>query len=333
MFGDKIKNTNLVEKWVFSILLIWGVFAFQPCSFSSEPNVDSKAMFDSSKEITPKNQHSNYKHIEVNIGSSSSGKSIELDVIGIASEKQVGLQKPATAVMKDLRQFFYYWLMPIALGIVVLVLILLIWVILRFNKKANPEPARFSHNTLIEIIWTVIPVVILLVIVFPSMQLLFKQERIPKADLTVKATGYQWYWDYAYPDYNDLTYSSVMLKGDEAKKSGRPLLLATDNALVVPAGAVVRVLVTAEDVIHSWTVPSFGIKMDAIPGRVNETWFRVDQPGIYYGQCSELCGTDHAFMPIEIYVLKQEVFDAWMAYKMNTELTQGNPSDKFAALR
>lgn len=206
-------------------------------------------------------------------------------------------------------------LLPLITIISLLVLALMIWVIVRYRAGANPEPSRTSHNTLIEVIWTVVPVLILVGISVPSIQLLARQYNPPKADLTVKVTGHQWYWTYEYPDAGELSFDSIMLNDEEAAKAGDPRLLGVDNRLVVPAGKVVKLLITASDVIHSWAMPSFWVKMDAVPGRVNEAWFKVDRPGVYYGQCSELCGTKHGFMPIAVEVLPEADYDRWLAAK------------------
>ncbi len=206
-------------------------------------------------------------------------------------------------------------LLPLITIISLFVLALMIWVVVRYRAAANPDPSRTSHNTLIEVIWTVVPVLILVAISVPSIQLLARQYNPPKADLTVKVTGHQWYWTYEYPDDGELSFDSIMLSDEEAAKAGDPRLLGVDNRLVVPAGKVVKLLITASDVIHSWALPSFWVKMDAVPGRVNEAWFKVDRPGVYYGQCSELCGTKHGFMPIAVEVLPQADYDRWLAAK------------------
>jgi cytochrome c oxidase subunit 2 len=190
------------------------------------------------------------------------------------------------------------------------VLLLLLIVIVRFNARSNPTPSRTTHNTLLEVAWTLVPVVILVAIAVPSFKLLFLQQTIPPADLTVKATGKQWYWSYSYPD-SKFEFDSLMLQ-DKDRKPDQPRLLAVDNAMVVPVNKVVRVQVIGADVIHSFAVPSFGIKIDAVPGRLNETWFKAEREGIYYGQCSELCGRDHAFMPIEVRVVSEKDYAAWL---------------------
>jgi cytochrome c oxidase subunit 2 len=205
--------------------------------------------------------------------------------------------------------------MPIITLITLLVLGLLIWIVVRYNKKSNPVPAKWSHNTTIEVIWTVVPVLILMFIAIFSFRLLFAYNDMPKPDVTVKATGYQWYWGYEYPDQKVGEFVSNLLPEDEAKQRNVPYLLAATEPLVVPVNKNVRVLVTGADVIHAFALPAFGLKIDAVPGRINETWFRAEKVGTYYGQCSELCGVDHAFMPIEIKVVTQPEFEAWVASK------------------
>jgi cytochrome c oxidase subunit II len=229
--------------------------------------------------------------------------------MGQPSPWQLGFQQPATPVMENIVWFhdFLLWLIT---AIALFVLALLLIIVFRFNAKANPTPSRTTHNTLIEVMWTLVPVIILVAIAVPSFKLLFLELTIPPADVTVKATGKQWYWSYAYPDAK-IEYDSLMLKDGE-RKPDQPRLLAVDNALVVPVNKVVHVQVIGSDVIHSFSVPSFGVKIDAIPGRLNETWFKVEREGIYYGQCSELCGRDHAFMPIEVQALNEKDYAAWL---------------------
>ena len=233
---------------------------------------------------------------------------------------QMRFQPAATGIMEQIAWFEAYTLWFIV-PITLLVMVLLAWCILRYRAGANPEPSRTSHNTMIEVLWTVGPVIVLLLLAVPSFQLLTAQYT-PEDEpaLTVKATGMQWYWDYEYQDEEDaLSFTSLMLQEDDraaADKEDRteyPRLLAVDNEMVVPVGTTVRVLVTAGDVIHAFALPAFGIKVDAVPGRINETWFRAEREGIYYGQCSELCGKDHAFMPIAIRVVSQEQFQNWYA--------------------
>jgi len=229
--------------------------------------------------------------------------------LGAPSPWQLGLQDAASPVMQEVTWFHNYVLGFITV-ITVFVLGLLIVVMVRFNRRANATPSRTTHSTPLEIMWTVVPVVILVSIAVPSFRLLFHQLNIPPSDLTVKATGKQWSWSYSYPDSN-FEYDSFMLK-DEERKPDQPRLLAADNALVVPVNKVIRVQAIGADVIHSFAVPSFGIKIDAIPGRLNETWFKATREGVYYGQCSELCGRDHAFMPIEVHVVSEQEFAAWL---------------------
>lgn len=235
--------------------------------------------------------------------------------IGQPIPKGFDLQKTFTPIGEQGRQLHNVILVPIITVISLFVLGLLLWAMFRYREAANPVPSKTSHNTLIEVIWTAVPVLILLVIAVPSFALLSNQYDPPKPDLTIKVTGHQWYWSYEYPDQGGFSFDSVMLTDEEAVKAGEPKKLAVDNRVVVPAGAAVKLLVTSEDVIHSFALPSFWVKMDAVPGRMNETWFKVDRPGVYYGQCSELCGTRHAFMPIAIEVLPRDQFNAWVAAK------------------
>ncbi len=229
---------------------------------------------------------------------------------GQPSEWQLGLQPAATPVMGSIA-WFHDFLLYVITAIVVFVLVLLVIIMVRFNARANPVPSKTTHNTLIEVIWTVVPVLILVVIAVPSFRLLFFQLNIPQADLTIKATGKQWYWSYSYPDNGKFEFDSLMLQ-DKDRKAGQPRLLSVDNEMVVPVNKVIRVQTTGADVIHSFAVPSFGIKIDAIPGRLNETWFKAEREGMYYGQCSELCGKDHAFMPIAVRVVSDQAFTAWV---------------------
>lgn len=222
----------------------------------------------------------------------------------------LGLQEAVTPVMHDIISF-HSMLLWITSAIVVLVLLLLVVVMVRFNRRANPTPSKTTHNTLLEVAWTVLPVMILVVIAIPSFRLLYKQVDIPEAELTVKAVGYQWYWGYEYPDNGDISLISNMVE-DADLEPGQPRLLAADEAMVVPVDTTVRVIVTASDVIHAFAVPQFGVKIDAVPGRLNETWFRAEKTGMYYGQCSELCGTRHAFMPINVKVVSKEEFQNWV---------------------
>ena len=230
--------------------------------------------------------------------------------LGQPSPWQIGLQQSASPVMDNII-WFHDFLLYIITGIAGFVLVLLVVVMVRFNARTNPIPSRTTHNTLIEISWTLIPIVILMFIAVPSFKLLFYQLNVPPADLTVKATGKQWYWSYSYPDNGQFEFDSLMLKEGE-RKEGQPRLLAVDNEMVVPVNKTVRVITTGSDVIHSFAVPSFGIKIDAVPGRINETWFTATREGVYYGQCSELCGKDHAFMPIAVRAVSEQAFSAWV---------------------
>jgi cytochrome c oxidase subunit 2 len=230
--------------------------------------------------------------------------------VGQPSPWQLGFQQAATPVMDDIA-WFHDFLLVIITAITLFVLALLVIVIVKFNARANPIPSKTTHNTLIEVVWTLVPVIILVVIAIPSFKLLFLQQTIPAADVTIKATGKQWYWSYAYPDHGKFEFDSIMLQ-DKDRKPDQPRLLAVDNDVVVPVNKVVRVQVIGADVIHAFAVPSFGIKIDAIPGRLNETWFKATREGIYYGQCSELCGKDHAYMPIAVRVVSDRDFAAWV---------------------
>jgi len=230
--------------------------------------------------------------------------------LGQPSPWQIGLQQSASPVMSNLVSFHNFLLVIITL-ITVFVLALLVIIIVKFNARANPIPSKTTHHTLLEVAWTVVPVVILVVIAVPSFRLLFFQQNIPASDLTVKATGKQWYWSYSYPD-SKFEFDSIMLQEAERLKMQPPppRLLGVDNAMVVPVNKVVRVQVIGSDVIHAFAVPSFGVKIDAIPGRLNETWFKATREGVYYGQCSELCGRDHAYMPIAVRVVNDRDYTA-----------------------
>jgi len=221
------------------------------------------------------------------------------------------LQGAATPVMEDIT-WFHNWLLAIITVITLFVLSLLITVIVKFNARSNPTPSRTTHNTLIEVAWTLIPVLILVGIAVPSFRLLFLQLDLPKADLTIKATGKQWYWTYAYPDNGKFEFDSLLACDESRTKCDAPRLLQVDNQIVVPVDKVVRVQTIGADVIHSFAVPAFGIKIDAIPGRLNETWFKATKTGVYYGQCSELCGKDHAYMPIAVKVVTDQEFATWV---------------------
>jgi cytochrome c oxidase subunit 2 len=229
--------------------------------------------------------------------------------LGQPSPWQLGLQESVTPVMDNI-VWFHDFLLYVIVAIAGFVLLLLIIVMVRFNARSNPTPSRTSHNTLLEVAWTIIPIAILLTIAVPSFKLLFFQLYPPPADLTVKATGKQWYWSYSYPD-SKFEFDSLMVEQNKLQP-GQPRLLTADTQMVVPVNKVVHVLTTGADVIHSFAVPSFGIKIDAIPGRINETWFKATREGVYYGQCSELCGMKHAFMPIEVHVVSEQAFATWL---------------------
>jgi cytochrome c oxidase subunit 2 len=247
--------------------------------------------------------------------------------VGAPTPGAIDFQEPATQVMRDV-EAFHGFLLPIIVAISVLVLALLLWVMIRFNRRANPTPRKFTHNVMVEVIWTVVPVLILVVIAWRSFPLLYEQERIPEAEFTLKVTGNSWFWNYEYPDLG-VSIASNMMPEEEAIAQGRPRLLATTEPLYVPVGANIRVLVTSNDVIHAFAVPAFGVKEDAIQGRVNETWFNVEREGVFYGQCSELCGVNHAYMPIEIHAVSRAEFEQWVAAQGGTMAS--NAPDEGAA--
>ena len=238
---------------------------------------------------------------------------------GQPSPKQIGFQEAVTPVAQDIH-WFHDYVNVIIFVITAFVLALLLYVMWRFSETRNPTPSRTTHNTMVEVLWTVIPVLILVAIAIPSFKLLYYQYTFPPPDLTIKATGHAWNWTHEYPDQG-ISVDSVMLQDDEREeliKSGIPAWqvprnLAVDNEILVPVNKVVHVLVTSSDVIHNWTIPSFGSKVDAVPGRVTATWFKATKEGIYFGQCSELCGKDHAFMPIAVRVVKEQTFNDWAA--------------------
>ena len=247
------------------------------------------------------------------------------DGLGVATNWGIDLQNPISEVAKDVYDMHFFVFIVMTL-ITLFVLGLLIWVCYRYSEKNNKNPSKTVHNTLVEILWTAIPVLILVVIAVPSFKLLYKQDVIPEPDLTIKAIGYQWYWGYEYPDHGNFSYEAFMLQGEDEVEDGRPFkrMLTTDTIVVVPVNKIVRVQVTAADVLHSWAVPAFSVKTDAVPGRLNETWFKAEKTGIYYGMCSELCGVNHQSMPIEIHVVTENEFTKWVAksqkkYASNSE--------------
>ncbi|HEX3180644.1 MAG TPA: cytochrome c oxidase subunit II [Beijerinckiaceae bacterium] len=233
---------------------------------------------------------------------------------GHAVPGQMGLQRGITEIAHEMHWFHDQLLLPIITIICLFVLGLLVWVVLKFNEKANPTPSRTTHNSLLEVAWTVVPVLILVVIAIPSFRLLTKQLVLPPADITMKVTGKQWYWTYEYPQDQGGGFSfDSLLKPEADLKPGDIWLLSVDNEAVIPVGKTVRLQVTAADVIHSFVVQSFGARIDAVPGRLNETWFKPEKEGVYYGQCSKLCGKDHAFMPIAFRVVSEQDYAAWLA--------------------
>lgn len=240
---------------------------------------------------------------------------------------QLGLQPAASPIMEQIHSFHTYVTVIITL-IALFVLGLLVYVMVRFNERRNPEPSRTTHNTPLEIAWTVIPVLILVAIAIPSFRLLFAQYDFPKADLHITATGSQWYWSYEYPDHG-ITFDSLMVP-EANLKEGQPRLLTVDREVVVPVNKNVIVGLKSNDVIHDWALPAFGVKLDAVPGRLQSTWFRAEREGIYYGQCSELCGRNHAFMPIAVRVVSEAEFEDWVA-KQKASASNGSSSRMVAA--
>ena len=226
---------------------------------------------------------------------------------------QLGFNEPATSLMADVISFHSYILLPIIIGISILVLFLLLYISFKFNSNRGHTPSMTTHNTLIEILWTVIPVILLIIIAIPSFRILYTSETIPDSDLTIKAIGNQWYWSYEYPDHGDFSFDATMLQ-DHELSSPDLRLLETDTQIVVPVNKVVKLLITSNDVLHAWTIPAFAVKKDAVPGRLNETWFKAEKTGTFYGQCSELCGPKHAFMPINVKVVSQKEFELWIEF-------------------
>jgi cytochrome c oxidase subunit 2 len=224
---------------------------------------------------------------------------------------QIDFQPAASPVMENIEDF-HRLLVWIITAISLFVLALLVWIMIRYNRRSNPTPSKTEHNTLLEVVWTVVPVIILVIIAIPSFKLLYYEADIPKPDLTINAIGKQWFWSYQYPTQK-FQFDSLGLSDADALKRNEPRLLGVDNIIVVPVNKVVKVVTTGADVIHSWALPAFGVKMDAVPGRLNETWFKATQTGTFYGECSELCGARHAFMPIEVKVVSQPDYEAWLA--------------------
>lgn len=253
-----------------------------------------------------------------------------LPKIGKPWEAGVAFQPAVTEIARNIHFLDNFLLVVITL-ITLFVTALMVWVAIRYNANRNPEPARFTHNTKIEVAWTIIPILILIVIGSLSLPVLRKQLEIPEADVTIKVTGFQWAWTYEYPDHG-IFYDSYMLVRDELEENGydqSDYLLATDTSVVVPVNAVVKIQTTASDVIHSWKVPAFGVHMDSVPGRLNETWFKAEQTGIYFGQCSELCGINHAYMPITVKVVPREEYDAWIEAAIEVYADGGSMQELF----
>ena len=223
---------------------------------------------------------------------------------------QIDFQRPATPTMEKIYSLYYFMLLMLGF-IFVFVVVLMAYVMIKFRAANNPMPSKVSHNVLIEILWTAIPVILLTIIAVPTFKIIYFTNEVPEAEFTLKVVGHQWYWNYEYPDHDKIAFDSYMLQ-DKDLKPGQKRLLEVDNRVVVPQDTIVRIQVTGGDVIHSFAIPAFGIKIDAIPGRVNETWIKVDRVGVYYGQCSELCGANHGFMPIAIEVVSKEEFKKWL---------------------
>jgi len=236
------------------------------------------------------------------------------EAVGIAKPWQLGFQDPATPSMHKLYALHNHLLLYIITVITIFVLALTAYIMVRFHRRNHPTPSRVAHNTTLEVVWTVIPIIILVVIAIPSLRTHYFMQHNPDYQMTLKVVGHQWYWSYEYPDQGGFGFDSYIVK-DEDLKPGQHRLLDVDNRAVVPVDTVVRVQMTAADVIHSWSVPAFGVKRDAVPGRLNETWFKAEKPGVYYGQCSQLCGVGHGFMPVAVEVVSREQFDTWVKAK------------------
>ena len=251
---------------------------------------------------------------------------------GYATPGQIGFEEAVTPIAREIHWFHNDILLPVIIVISLFVAALLGYIMIRFNEKANPVPSKTTHHTMLEIVWTIAPVLILFIIAIPSMKLLTHELVIPKSDMTIKVTGHQWFWSYEYPkdQQGGFTFDSYLLKGDDLKP-GMLRQLAVDNQAVVPVGKVVHVLVTATDVIHGFVVPSFGIRVDAVPGRLNETWFKAEKEGVYYGQCSKICGKDHAFMPIAFKVVSEPEYTAWLEKAKKDFADNSSPSSSAPA--
>lgn len=244
----------------------------------------------------------------------AAGTARAAEIVGAPVDWRLNLQQSGSGHMADVH-LFHDWLLALVALILAFVLLLLLWVIVRYRAAANPTPGTRTHNPVLEVLWTVIPTLILVAVAVPSFRILYQGDVVPPADMTLKAVGSQWYWSYEYPDHGGFAFDAFQAFDGADFEPGRPFtrLLSTDTAVVVPSGTTVRVQVTANDVLHSWAIPALGVKMDAVPGRLNETWFRAEREGIYYGQCSELCGVNHGHMPIELHVVPPAAFEAWAA--------------------
>ncbi len=243
---------------------------------------------------------------------------------------ELGMQPAASPVMADIENF-HHFLLWVTIAICILIAGLLLWCIVRYRAKVHPVPSKIHHNTLLETAWTIIPVIILVVIAVPSFRLLYYQETIPKPDVTIEAIGHQWFWSYKYPGTKGFQFDSLGLSDADAATDGKPRLLGVDNPIYVPVNKVIEVDVTGADVIHSWAMPQMGVKMDAVPGRINKTWFKADKTGVFYGECSELCGARHAFMPIELHVVSEAEYQAWLAKAQNEYASLDPVSTRLAA--
>jgi cytochrome c oxidase subunit 2 len=234
-----------------------------------------------------------------------------LAILGQPEPGGMNFQEAASPMKEKMAFFHNHLLMPIMMAVTAFVFLLLLIVIVRFNAKSNPVPSKTTHNVLLEVVWTLIPVLILITIAIPSMKMLYYVDKTADAEMTLKITGNQWYWSYDYPDDGGISFISNLVPEKDLKE-GQPRLLATDNPVVLPVDTNIKLLMTATDVVHSWAIPAFGVKLDAVPGRLNETWVRIDKEGTFYGQCSEICGTGHGFMPIEVHAVSRKAFAEWV---------------------
>ena len=250
---------------------------------------------------------------------------------GYSSNWQISFIEAASPVMERINSFHNFVLI-IIVAIAVFVMLLMGYVVVRFRASANPVPSKVTHNPLIEVMWTVIPVLILAVIAVPSFRLLFFQDSVPNPEMTLRVTGHQWFWTYEYPDQGSFVFDAVMLQDDELKE-GQLRLLETDNRVVLPVDTNIRIEITADDVIHAWAIPAFGVKSDAVPGRINATWTRIEREGVYYGQCMELCGINHGFMPIVVEAVSKERFEAWVVDAQAKFARSTSPADRRFAER